>query len=275
MKKVLALVIALIFISQSAFAADHESLYQRIARTGIIKCGFAAWPMYWDVDPNTKETSGLSKDLSAAAFKLLGLKVEYIETTFANKVTDLQNGKFDAICGDGPWILTTLKQMDYSTPFMYIPIYAYGRADETRFASRANLNAANISFVGIDGDLSTELVQNFFPLSQLKTLETTIDPSQMLLDVATNKADVTLIDPGAAENFIQNNPGKVKQVLGGHVLAAYNVGFGVRKGEVDLLNMLNGAIAALHNTGSIDPILGKYVPRGGKFLKVQPNYVGE
>ncbi|MDB5477895.1 MAG: cyclohexadienyl dehydratase [Alphaproteobacteria bacterium] len=242
-------------------------------RTGTIKCGYSPWPMYWDVDPNTKELSGLVKDLSDATFKLLGLKVEYVEYVFSNKVIDLQSGRIDAICGDGPWILTTIKQIDYSAPYYFTPVFAYARADETRFLSRSDLDKPGIQFVGIDGDLSTELVQNNFPLAKLNTLTTTADAGQMLLDVSTKKADATIIDPAAATNFITHNPGKVKQLFNGKMLGAYNNGFSVKKGETDLLNMLNGAVAAMHNTGAVDPILDRYDPKGEKFLKVQPGFI--
>lgn len=273
--KTILLTLALLVAPMMAQAADgQETAYQRVMRTGTIKCGYTPWPMYFDLDPVTKELTGADKEMSDATAKLLGLKIEYIEVQFANKVIDLQSGKVDVLCGDGPWILTSIKQQDYTVPYTYIPVYPYVRANETRLKSRDDLNKPDVTFVGIDGDTSVELVQNYFPQAKLTSLVTNADASQMLLDVSTNKADVTVLDPAAATNFIKNNPGKVKP-LTTKALAVYNVGFGVKKGEVDLLNMLNSAVMALRNTGGTDPILDKYDPKHEKFLRVQPDYISK
>jgi ABC-type amino acid transport substrate-binding protein len=271
MKKIVIILILGLIIFDAYAADKQETAYERVMRTGTIRCGYSPWPSYFDVDPNTKELTGMTKDLTDAIFKILDIKVEYVEYVFSNKVIDLQSGRLDAICGDGPWILTTLKQVDYTVPYYYSPVYVYGRSDEKRFAKPADMNDAGIVFVGIDSDLSTDLVQKNFPLAKLQTLPSTVDAGQMLLDVAGRKADLVLLDPGAATGFIKNNPGKVRQIFP-KPLAAYPGGFSVKKGEIDLLNMLNGGVQAALNLGTVDMILDKYDPEHKKILRISSGY---
>lgn len=233
-------------------------------RTGTLRCGYAPWPVYFDVDPNTKKLSGLNKEMSDAAARILGLKIEYIETSFSNKVIDLNSGKIDAMCGDGPWILTSIRAQDYTKQFYYADVFLYGRQDESRFSKMQDLNSKEVSFVGIDGDLSVELVQLNFENARLNSLPTITDPSQMLMDIATKKADVTILDPATADAFMASNPGKVKKLFDSG-MAVYGVSFGVAKGETELLQTLDAAVEAALNTGITERILQKYDPQKTKF----------
>lgn len=233
-------------------------------RTGVLRCGYAPWPVYFDVDPNTKKLTGLNKELSDATARILGLKVEYVETSFSNKVIDLKSGKIDAMCGDGPWILTSLRAQNYTRQFYYADVYLYGRHDENRFKKTEDLNAKDVTFVGIDGDLSVELVQFNFENAKLNSLPTITDPGQMLMDIATKKADVTILDPATADAFMASNPNKVQKLFD-NGLAVYGVSFGVAKGETELLQTLDAAVEAALNTGITERILLKYDPQKTKF----------
>jgi len=264
---------ALLFacLSLPAVAAEKESAYDRVMRTGVLRCGFAPWPPYFNLDPNTQKLSGLSKDLSDDIAELLGWKIEYIQVVVGQEVTDLASGKVDAVCGASPWVISSIKYVDYTKPYFYVAVYAYGRAEEARFSTLDHLNSPEVSFVGIDGDLSTDLVQSGFPQAKISTLPATTDPSQMLLNVATKKADVVIVDPPTVSLFSQNNPGKIK-IIGAHPIAVYGGGFSVKKAENDLLNTLSEAVNAVINTGQADRVLKKYDPDGTLFFQAARPY---
>ncbi len=268
-----ALVLLMCLSAHGAFAADKkETAYERVMRTKTIRCGYGGiWPPYFDMNPNTKTLSGLNKELSDRVAQILGLKIEYQEVSFANKVTDLQMGKIDAMCGDGPWILTSITAQDYTKPFYYAGVFLYGRATETRFKNLSDFDKEDVKFVGIDGDLGVELAQLNFSHAKLVSLPSITDPRQMLMDIATNKSDVTITDPAAAESFMKAQPSKIK-LLFEKPVAIYGAGFGVAKGEQELLNTLNAAVEAARNTGAIEPLLDKYDPSGKLFKRVTPEY---
>lgn len=203
-----------------------ETAYERVIRTGTLRCGYSPWPPYWSVDPNTGVITGLSKDLSDITAKLMGMKIEYVQITNGQQVQDLNSGKIDAMCGDGPWVISTIKYIDYTKSYIYAAVYIYGRADENRFKSFDDLNKPEVIFTGIDGDLSSDLVQSNFPQAKIGTMSSSTDPSQLMMNVTTGKADVVIIDPLAASLFTKNNPGKLKLIISQSV-AAYGAGFSV------------------------------------------------
>ena len=229
MKKTLLAILLLLIFFRPALAADggKETAYSRVVQTGILRCGYTPWPPYFSLDPNTKVLTGVSKDLSDIAAKMLGFKIEYVDVTLDQQVQDLNSGKIDAMCGDGPWILSTIKYIDYTKSYFYVPVYAYGRAGEKRFAVLEDMNNPNITFTAIDGDVSTDLAVTYFPKAKLNSLGSLTDPSQMLLNVVTKKADVVMTDPLTVSAFAKNNSGKIK-ILFKHPLAVYGGGFSIR-----------------------------------------------
>ena len=273
LRKIILFALCGFLLRGSAFAADQakESAYDRVMRTSTLRCGYTPWPPFFSVDPNTGVMSGLSKDLSDNVATLLGLKMEYVQLVVGQQVQDLNSGKVDAVCGDGPWIISTVKYLDYTSSYFYVAVYAYGRANETRFSTLAGLNSKDATFVGIDGDISSDLVQSYFPQAKISTLSAVTDPSQMLLNVTTGKADAVITDPVTISVFEKNNPGKIKRLVGQPV-AVYGGGFSVKKGETSLLSTLSQGVSAALNAGMADKALKKYDPDGTMFLPVATPY---
>jgi polar amino acid transport system substrate-binding protein len=273
MKKVL-LIAFLSLIAVPAFAADapKESAFDRVMRTQTLRCGMMLWPPYFEKDPNTGAIHGYAKDLSDGVASLLGVKIEYVEIVPGQQVEELKDGRVDAVCDDGPYVFSEMKFLDYTSPLYYVPVFAYGRADEQRFKSQGDLNHKDVHFIGMDGDLSVALVQRRFPQATLSTLPSTTDSGQLMLNVKDKKADITIIDPPSVATFNASNPPGVKAVAGGEPVAIYPVGFSVKKGDAELALMINSGIAALWNTGEAASILHKYDPRGTMFYGVANGY---
>ncbi|MGE0251881.1 MAG: substrate-binding periplasmic protein [Dongiaceae bacterium] len=243
-----------------------ETTLARIKRTGILRCGYNAWPPFFELDPNTKKLTGISKDFSDQIIALAGWKIEYIDVPVGNDVQDLRTGKVDAMCGAGPWYMAAIKEINFTRPYDYAGVYIYGNEDENRFAKPEDLNSPQVQFVGMDGDLSADLVQRFYSQAKIYTLPGTTDLAQMLLNVTTRKADVVIVDPISVENFNKDNEKKLKPLFPDKPVVVYGAGFSVRKSDNDLLETLNGFTEMAINMGIPDKLLKQYDPNGTMFL---------
>ncbi len=256
-------IIAVLLISLlplTAFAVEQkETAYDRVMRTGTLRCGFIPWPPGFEIDPNTGVIKGPSKELFESIIRLTGWKVEFVQTAMGSVPLDLQNDKFDVMCADGPWTITNIRLVDYTTPATYSPVFIYVRANEARFQSYADFDSKDVTFVGIDGDISADLTAVRFPHAKMHTLGSLTDPAQMMMEVADNKADAVILDPVTGEGFIKNNPGKIK-AFPGDTLAVYPVGMSVRWGEDQLKQVLNRATEMAINIGLADQKLDLYDP---------------
>ena len=70
----------LLTLAAPAWAGDDkESAYERVIRTGIIRCGYFVWPPFLAIDPNTNKKSGIFFDIvEEILFKLKRLHKKLI-----------------------------------------------------------------------------------------------------------------------------------------------------------------------------------------------------
>lgn len=245
---------------QSGSETEIETAYERVMRTGVLRCGYTIWPPFYDLDPNTGEVVGLMRDVTESMAGLLGLEVDYVaQYTIGSEAADLESGKFDAICNDGPWNVNGAKYRDFS----YIGSgFAHLAFDGRRFKNNPStifdqLNSEKVTFIGIDGDWSEELPRNIFPKAKLTSLPNTVLPSELLLNIDTGKAQAAIMDHGFYSVYMRSNPDS-NVVLSKKAIAAYPFGFSVAKGEDELLRTFDLANEILINAGVYQRIRDKY-----------------
>lgn len=251
---------------------EKETPYERVLRTGVLKCGYSVWPPYYTQDPNTKELGGMMKEMVDAVGGILDWKIEYVESYFGHQVTDLESGKIDAYCFDAPLVYRTMKYIDYVTPFFFIPVYVYGRENETRFQSLQDMNDPAVTFVGLDGDASVTIAQEKFPKAKTDARPSSTDPTMLMNDVALGKADLMVLESFSAEGYNEANPEKRLGRLDDGSLLLYPLMMSVKKGDDRLVNTLDTAVSFLQTRGTFDDLIRKYDPKGIHLVPAAPAY---
>ena len=98
MKKLLALLCIVLALPTLARAADNETAFDRILRTGTLRCGYTSAPPYLTIDPNTRALSGIQYDIVNEMGRRMDVKIEWaVEAGFSTAVADLQAGKYDKL----------------------------------------------------------------------------------------------------------------------------------------------------------------------------------
>lgn len=267
MKKILFL--CLLFLSLPAEAQEKASAYDQVIAKNEIVCGVIPWAPYREYDVKTGEWKGFSIDIYRKAFSTLDMKVTFKELVLGNQLQDLNSGRVDAICDDGPWTMSAGKFIEYSDPVYFSVVYPYVRKDESRFKSRADLNSKNVRFTGVDGDLSSDLVHRLFPGASFSSMPGNTDVSQLFLNVATKKADVAIVDPAAFEAYEKANPGQLKLLFKDAPLGRYKTVISVKKGDSKMLGLVNQAIDNALAFGLVDEVLDNFDPKHEKLMRVR------
>jgi polar amino acid transport system substrate-binding protein len=258
-------------ISLPAFAAEKETTYERVMRTGTLRCGYFAENPFTIIDPNTNKKTGIAVELAETVASQIGLKLEWTEeVNFATLVTDLQNGRYDAICAS-VFNLPRGGKIDYTTPYIYVPTYGYVRPDEKRFDKLDAVNKDNVTISILDGEGSSTVASRLYPEAKHYSLPQTDEISQMLLAVADKKADIGFVLPSVFDQFNKSNPGKLKQASK-DPLYVFSVSFGIRPNEPALKDMLDIMIKQLVVSGEMDRIIDKYEAKPKTFLRVAKPY---
>ncbi len=244
----------------SAVQEKQETAYQRILRTGTIRCGYALWPPFMRKDPNTGEVSGFNHDIFTEIGKELGLKIEWVEEVgFGNYIDGLNTNRYDVMCQTVWPDPGRFKNATITLPVHYHKVYVVARANDPRFDQGYDkLNDSSFTTAAVDGDVTQSIAQSDFPKAKIDALPQNADASQIFMEVATGKADATFVDYGFFKSYDAQNPGKLKTV--GQVLHVYGSVFSVKQGETDLKNLIDSAIISLTNKGVLADILRRVDP---------------
>jgi polar amino acid transport system substrate-binding protein len=250
-----------------------ESVYGRVMRTGIIRCGYATFPPYCMKDPNTGKLSGIFVEILEEAGKNLDLKIDWSEEVgWGNIIQGLEANRYDLV-PTGVWPNASRgKHASFSIPLFYNGLNAYVRSSDNRFTNNLKaINSESITVSSMDGFLNQIVSEKQFPRARKLTHPDTGDASQVFLDVVDKKADVTLNDPSLAAIFLKNNPDTIKNITQRPItLEANTMMFKI--GEPAFKSMLDTALAELINNGYVDTVLDKYEPKRGVYYRLAPPY---
>jgi polar amino acid transport system substrate-binding protein len=268
----LVVVAVLITLSVQNFIVPHfvsrnqttetktESAYDRVMRTGVLRCAYGLWDPAVMRDPNTGKFSGIVYDFMQEVGKATGLKVEYtLEVPWDQIGVALHAGKVDAHCAGVCSTPARGRVMAFSHPIFFAPIAAFSRKNDHRFDyDLAKINQPDITVALSDDDITTEIYNTDFPKAKTFTLPQFSPPEELFLAIATNKADVTINGPSRLPNFDKSYPGKVQIIPTKVPLRMLANTIAVDIGEERLLHVLNTAIDQVIMNGAMDKLIEKY-----------------
>ena len=79
-------------------SSNKESLYNRVMRSGKIRCGYLIYPPGCTKNPNTGKVSGIGPEAIELVAKKLGLQVEWTEEIgWSTMLEGLKTGRYDMI----------------------------------------------------------------------------------------------------------------------------------------------------------------------------------
>lgn len=275
---VLVVVLAVLLMrdpSGSTTTQPHtESAYDRVLRTGTLRCGYADWPpIIFTKDMTTGELSGIAHDITEELGKRLNLKIDWVEdVSWSNIISSLQTRKSDAFCTMLGVTAERGRAITYSRPVFFTPVFPYVRPDDHRFDNDlAVANNPAIRFSSIDGEMSDNIARAHFPRAQIKAVPQTLQVSESLNNIVAQKADIIIVDYGFGESFIKNNPGQLRRI-GDKPFAVAQAAYGFDIHETMLRDMIDSALTEMHNQGIIDKIIARYTSDPLEILRVAQPY---
>ncbi|MCB9987958.1 MAG: ABC transporter substrate-binding protein [Rhodospirillales bacterium] len=272
--KPLILTLLILFITLPVHAADNESVYDRVMKSGTIRCGYAMWPGHLNKDPNTGEMSGVFYDYMETLARNLNLKIEWAEEIgWGDMVAALKFNRIDAYCVTTAYNAERAREVDFLSPLFYMPSDLFVQADDTRFDYHPEkLNDPAITMTIVEGDIYNKITDRNFPQAQTLDLPQLASMAELYMTVADGKADATLSEVSGALEFMAANPGKIRRVKLEKPFQAMPVSIPVKGGEYRFQRMLDIATIEMLNNSTFEAILKKYEKYPGTFLRIQPDY---
>lgn len=273
--KQLLLTFLLVFVAFSADAAEKETVYDRVMRTGILRCGYFIEPPLTQQDLNKGTLEGVVVELTESLTKEMGLKVEWTEEINASTMIEgLNTGRYDALCAS-IWNITSRSYlMEHSVPYLYTPIGAYVRADDLRFDADyfEVARKAETKIVGIDGDGGFLIAKKSFPDSDYVLLPQFSSHAEMFLNLTANKGDIAFAILPIFKEYIDKNPRTIKNVAKEMPFNVLGNSFAFKKGEIGMKSMFDNAIMTYVNSGELDQIIDRWEKYPNSFYRVSKPY---
>lgn len=247
-----------------ALAAGKDTAYDRVVRTGTIRCGYFAWPPYLMKDPNTGAMSGINHDYMEAVGKTLGLKIEWTEEVSpGTAIAGLDAGRYDVMCSSLWPDEARLKHALLTAPTLYSAVYAVARWDDARFDGKAGaINAPATTIAALEGEVTFYLARDDYPEAKILSLPQMSDGAELLQSVASRKADVTFVDRGIVDDFNKTNGNALKIVENLPPARVFPEVLAVSKDEIRLKMMIDNAIGLINDRGLPATLIAKYPDYG-------------
>lgn len=270
------IVLAMLFsiaLTSSLFAQDKkETAFDRIIRTGTIRCGYAVWYPELIKDPNTGALSGYDYDVMNAVGKILGLKVEWVEEVgWGIAQNGLEAGRYDIACNGfwGPPART--KMVLQSIPFAHHPVFVViGQHVKAEGSGTAWLNDPKYKMAILRGTISDVVAQMNFPKAQTIDAAELSSDGNILSDLAAGKSDFSEANSTAIYRYLEQNPSGVRMLEPAIGVAGST--FLIPDGDFRLKHMIDSAIQYLIDFEGIAPIMKKYVGEDSKAWVKPPSY---
>lgn len=241
---------------------NQQSAYERVIKSSTLRCGYNFYPPAIMKNEQTGQLEGFVVDVMNEIARVAEIKIEWTAVVdWGMQIEDVRSAKVDAFCA-GSWASANrAKFVLQSDAFSYQGMYAFVRADDTRFD--ADLTKANSPEVKISVFENTPVItaqRENFPNATAVSMPAMATNSDGLLQVVSKKTDITLIDKGEGLRFMKNNPGKVKLASAKPIRVHGNT-IVMDNNDFRLYTLINSAIRELQNAGVLDKLADKWNAR--------------
>lgn len=247
MKKLIALILsALLLLSMAACSGGSDGM--TIEKGKLIMSTNAEFPPY-EMTTDDGGFAGIDIEIAQAIAEKLGLELVIDDMDFNAALLAVQQGKSDMVMAGVTVDPDRQKVMDFSNS------YATG-VQVIIVKENSNVTADTLGdfMIGTQkGTTSDIYCSDDFGAEHVTTYDSSITAVQALIN---GQVDCVVVDNAPAQELVKANPG-LKILETEYITENYAIGF--NKGNTQLQEAVNKALAELTAEGTIQKIIDKYI----------------
>ena len=247
MKKLIALILsALLLLSMAACSGGDKGM--TIEKGKLIMSTNAEFPPY-EMTTDDGGFAGIDIEIAEAIAKKLGLELVIDDMDFNAALLAVQKGKSDIVMAGVTVDPDRQKVMDFSNS------YATGvQVIIVKEDSNVTADTLGDFMIGTQkGTTSDIYCSDDFGAEHVTTYDSSITAVQALIN---GQVDCVVVDNAPAQELVKANPG-LKILETEYITENYAIGF--NKGNTQLQEAVNKALAELTADGTIQKIIDKYI----------------
>ena len=238
-----------------ALAGHLEDIEAR----GTIRIGTTGdyIPMSY-LNPQTGKYEGIDAELSELIAASLGVKIEYVPTTWPTLATDTQAGKFDiALCGISRNYnrARTMAMSDAYGEGLFGKTILGRKEDVKRFRSLADINRPEVRVMINPGGTNEKFARANLPNAKLIIHDENADIPRR---IAEGQADIMITETVEAAHYVRSDK-RLAAPLINEPFTRHSCGILMQKGDQEWLNYINFVLAELKMDGTMAHLEATYL----------------
>ena len=184
--------IVLSLIATQAPAMAQESTLDRVTTNKTLRV--CIWPDYFGIsyrDPKTQQLSGIDIDMANSLGRSLGVKVEFIDSSFAKLIPDVTENRCDIAMFAIGLTPSRMEKLRFTKPHLASDIYAITTKSNRRIKSWSDIDKSGVFVAVAKGTLHEPVMKEKLKQGTLKVFDT---PHARELEVESGRADVFMTD---------------------------------------------------------------------------------
>ena len=247
---------AVYFCSLPVALAGH---LEDIAARGTIRIGTTGdyIPMSY-LNPATGKYEGIDAELSECIAESLGVKIEYVPTTWPTLTADTLAGKFDiALCGISRNFARakTMAMSDAYGEGVFGKTILCRKADAEKFRTMSDLNRPEVRIMINPGGTNEKFARANLTRAKLIVHQ---DNADIPRQIAEGKADVMITETVEAAQYVSKDS-RLAAPLINEPFTRHSCGILMVKGDQEWLNYINFVLAELRMDGTLPKLEEKYL----------------
>ena len=257
MKKVLALAVAAVVTGLSfTQAAQAGPRLDKIMETKVIRVGTPG-----DYRPFAIKTdtgfSGHDIDLIETMAKELGVKVEYVQTSWPNLMKDLQSNQFDVAVGGITRNVNRMRVVDMLPGYAPFGKVALVRtADKAKFTTAESLNQPSVRVIKNPGGTNEAYVLANLKAAQVATHDKNAEIPAL---IAEGKGDVMITETYEALHYAKADPRLHAAFIDAPLTPKNTLGFMLPTDDADYVRVMDFVWGLVDSRGGVKQAADKWL----------------
>ena len=257
MKKVLALAVAAVVTGLSfTQAAQAGPRLDKIMETKVIRVGTPG-----DYRPFAIKTdtgfSGHDIDLIETMAKELGVKVEYVQTSWPNLMKDLQSNQFDVAVGGITRNVNRIRMVEMLPGYAPFGKVALVRsADKAKFTTADSLNQPGVRVIKNPGGTNEAYVLANLKAAQVSTHDKNAEIPAL---IAEGKGDVMITETYEALHYAKADPRLHAAFIDAPLTPKNTLGFMLPTDDADYVRVMDFVWGLVDSRGGVKQAADKWL----------------
>ena len=257
MKKVLALAVAAVVTGLSfTQAAQAGPRLDKIMETKVIRVGTPG-----DYRPFAIKTdtgfSGHDIDLIETMAKELGVKVEYVQTSWPNLMKDLQSNQFDVAVGGITRNVNRIRMVEMLPGYAPFGKVALVRsADKAKFTTADSLNQPSVRVIKNPGGTNEAYVLANLKAAQVATHDKNAEIPAL---IAEGKGDVMITETYEALHYAKADPRLHAAFIDAPLTPKNTLGFMLPTDDADYVRVMDFVWGLVDSRGAVKQAADKWL----------------